>query len=1169
MEEQNADPLIGRLISDRYRIRSALGEGAMGAVYLADHIWLERGVAVKVVRSDVPVSARALRRLHREARAIARIRHPNVVSVFDYGETEERWPFLVMEHVEGTTATRYFRRNSGARDVLFAAEAMLAGLGAAHTRGVLHRDLKPANMVVRGGDPAQLVLLDFGIAAVFGEERDRDHHVPATADGAERLTHAGTVVGTPLYMSPEQAMGEEATPLSDLYSVGVVLYEWVSGETPFTGGVTDVLRAQAWAPLPPLIGRPGFELSRRFHDAIVRALEKEPGARWPSAAVFREEVRRCIDELMAPSDESLPSAAISVLARPAGRAAVAATLPEEGGQTPMWGAPSREPAFVGRGAEQDRLMESLRAGTASGGGATLVRGEAGIGKSRLAQRVLERMADAGGHVIVSVRCEAGGRYWLEPVRAGLVDLLDGGRVGAGRALVEAGQLPGGAPLPMSEGERRELAQWLWPAGEPALGDAQRLLGVAELCLRALAARRPVLWWFDDLHEADSGTLQWIERFASGWRVRPCRVAFLLCRDDAPATSAPAARTERTAAFDRLLRHEGEGLNSVELPRMAHADLGALLAGIAPFDAEVVRRLCAWSTGLPLLAVQIARHLHASGRLVPGPEGLRPAGGDDLRGAVPSSLEALLQAERELAIGGAPDSALALRVLEAGAILGDSWDVAAVAAVLAATGQAPGGGDLDACLDHFVAVGILAEPAGASLDRLAWDPALHRDALLAPLQGTRRGRRLGRAAADALLQDGTLRGPARDRALAELYLIAGDRPAAAPFALRAGRHALYSGEIAEAERLLKVAEAPGQPTADRAWARILLGQTELRSGDGKRAAEWFRLALDGAEAPEIVAEAWLGIGWSHMHDGAPAQALPALQQARAALVGLPELPVALVSRILRAHAGAAADVAHAEIPTVDVAAFQASATTVEERVEVAKTLGILADLDGDVKTSVRCFSEALELVRDQGLRGDQVIVLCDLGRMLRRAGEDQAAAGRLREALDLARELGLFAPEAEAHNELGELARRAGDWAAAGHHYALSEERWELAGSDLGRIAALNRAVVSAESGAPAVGKATLDRVRSGPRGLPSYLDAAWSFIAALCAAAAAQVDASQRLVDAAIDAEAELQGAHDDAIDLLERIAVHHERHGHRVAAATAREQAESFRTNQRARRRA
>lgn len=1155
---QADDPLIGRVIAERYLIRSAVGEGAMGSVYLADHIWLERPVAVKVVRSDVPVSARALRRLHREARAVARIRHPNVVGVFDYGETEERWPYLIMEFVEGQTASRFFRRCEDLRAILLAADGMLAGLGAAHACGVLHRDLKPANMLVRGGDPSQLVLLDFGIAAMMGEAREREPG-PAPTGGQERLTHAGTVVGTPLYMSPEQAMGQEATPLSDIYSAGVVLYEWVSGETPFAGDVTEVLRAQAWSPPPPLVGRPGLPLTREVHDLIARALAKAPADRWEGAQAMRDEVGRCLRLLDVPSAESLPSGAVSALSVAISADSVpplSDTLPSE--SIPRWAGSGREPPFVGRHDSLERIVRRV-ADAAQGAGAVLVvRGEPGLGKSRLVRQAVEIASSRVRALVAGAPCQAATRDALEPLRQLLMQLLDGGREGSGYFALESAVLPGGEPLLLAEPERRDLLAWLWPTDVSARPSPARRAELWEQCARVLSMRRPLLLWLDDVQDADAGTLAALERMAASAMARRLPIGLLVVWEERPGEE----RTDSTALLDKLGRFEGESVLTLTPGRLSPAETGALLAGLAPFHPELSRAIAAWSAGLPLLAVQIARHLLSSDRLVTSAEGLLPAGGVDLRGEVPTSLEAGLRAERDAAVRTAPHPEHASRILEGAALLGDSWDVDALAAVLSATGGPIDPDALETALDHLVGVGLFSEPRGGGLDRLAWDPALHRDALLRGLVHTRKGRRLGRAAADALLQTARLAPAARSRAVAELLLIAGDRETAAIHALAAGRFALLAGDIAEGERLLRVAEAPGNAQDVRGEARVLLGQAESRSGDPRRAADWFRRALEGPLRPELRGEAWLGVGQTLLSLGEPAAALPALQEARSAIVEA-GAPVALLSRTIRAMAAAAADVPGAPMPVVDEDALLAAADSAETRAEVGKTLGVLADLQGRPKEAAQWFSRALEPLRTHGLRADQVLVLSDLGRMLRRCGEDAAAAGCLLEALELARDLGLVAAEAEAHNELGELARKAADWPAAALHYGRAEERWTLVRSDLALIATLNRAIVAAEAGAAAEARGALQGALDRERGLPPYLHAAWSWIDALVHAAAGSVDPCLAAVQRAAAAEDELRGAHDDAIDLLQRIAAHLERRGEAGAAGEVAALADRYRRQQ------
>jgi eukaryotic-like serine/threonine-protein kinase len=221
-------PVTSNLKSDRYVVRARLGAGGMGEVFLADDTQLGRRVALKFLKLEAEADPLARRRLLREARAAATLDHPHICSVYEVGEADGRH-FIAMQYVEGETLdTRIGRAPLDLQDVLAIAAQIVDALSEAHAHGILHRDIKPANIMVTARGDAKV--MDFGLA--------KQDPADAESSGAETvsgLSHRGEVIGTAAYMSPEQARGEPLDPRSDLFSVGVLLYEMVSGQRPFQG----------------------------------------------------------------------------------------------------------------------------------------------------------------------------------------------------------------------------------------------------------------------------------------------------------------------------------------------------------------------------------------------------------------------------------------------------------------------------------------------------------------------------------------------------------------------------------------------------------------------------------------------------------------------------------------------------------------------------------------------------------------------------------------------------------------------------------------------------------------------------------------------------------------------------------------------------------------------
>ncbi|MFP4596900.1 MAG: serine/threonine-protein kinase [Persicimonas sp.] len=271
--------LSGQLLSGRYQVRECLGEGAMGAVYRAEHTLMKKTVALKVMRPQIGERDELVERFRREAQAAANIEHPNVCSASDFGETDDGMLFLVMEYLEGRTLEEAIEeqgRLGVERTVRLALQAC-AALSRAHELGVVHRDLKPENimLVERDDDEDFVKILDFGVA-----------HVRLTDDHQEeQLTKAGTVWGTPAYMSPEQATGTEIDGRSDLYSLGVILYEMLTGQPPFADDNPARVMAMhlTEVPRPPSKLAPQAHIPPGLDKLVMQLLEKAPEDRPASA----------------------------------------------------------------------------------------------------------------------------------------------------------------------------------------------------------------------------------------------------------------------------------------------------------------------------------------------------------------------------------------------------------------------------------------------------------------------------------------------------------------------------------------------------------------------------------------------------------------------------------------------------------------------------------------------------------------------------------------------------------------------------------------------------------------------------------------------------------------------------------------------------------------------
>jgi serine/threonine-protein kinase len=258
-------PAVPRVVDNKYRIEQLLGRGGMGAVYRARDMRLDRLVALKVVRAELLGDPEARLRFRREAQIVARLQHPSIVSVFDYGTFADGGAYLVMELVPGEDLRRVLQREGRLepRRALPILSAVCAAIEAAHRDGVLHRDLKPENILLPGGAVAAKVL-DFGVAKVMSDRGGQ-----SIGDTATLVTSAGMIVGTPAYMAPEQFHGAAPDARTDVFSLGVIAYEMLSGELPFgRGSLAEVVLAQARGVRPMADGPVPASLDRAVRTAL-------------------------------------------------------------------------------------------------------------------------------------------------------------------------------------------------------------------------------------------------------------------------------------------------------------------------------------------------------------------------------------------------------------------------------------------------------------------------------------------------------------------------------------------------------------------------------------------------------------------------------------------------------------------------------------------------------------------------------------------------------------------------------------------------------------------------------------------------------------------------------------------------------------------------------------
>jgi serine/threonine-protein kinase len=330
-EEQAPDPLVGTTLDARYRVLRVIGEGGMGVVYEAQHVLIEKHVALKVLRDTFTSRPDVVERFRQEAKSVSRIGHPNIVDVSDFGETPSGQSYIVMEMLFGEDLADVLSRERvlpPSRAVRIVYQVARA-LHATHKKEIVHRDLKPENiyLIERDGVTDIVKVVDFGVAKM--------NDASATSTG-RKLTRTGMIFGTPEYMSPEQALGRPFDHRVDIYALGAILFELLTGRVPFTGeNFMEILAHHGHTPLPAMSSvNAAINISPALEAVVLRALSKEPGCRYQSMGELAEALRATPEmpalehgELTGPQplDPQPSAAAIAAPARTRARSSLAPT----------------------------------------------------------------------------------------------------------------------------------------------------------------------------------------------------------------------------------------------------------------------------------------------------------------------------------------------------------------------------------------------------------------------------------------------------------------------------------------------------------------------------------------------------------------------------------------------------------------------------------------------------------------------------------------------------------------------------------------------------------------------------------------------------------------------------------------------------------------------------
>jgi len=974
----------------RYIASRRLGMGAFGEVFLARDPDLAREVAIKVVHGD-QIGRASLEMLLREARAVAAVTHPGLVTVFDVG-TEAELAWVVMEFVPGETLRHRLDRGPLPMPEVVRLGGVLCGaLAVAHSQGVIHRDIKPANILLTPqGDPK---LADFGMAR---------------SPGDRTISDPGGMVGTLQYMSPEQAMGEDIDGRADLFSLGVVLYEMLTGVHPFLRG-SEAATLYAVLHEPPLPPHPdGPSLDPRTQAFFRRVLAKEASERHPDAIAMVEDLSFLIEPEGTPAPE------------------VASLAPRDA---------RFESRMVGRDPEYQRLCGRLERVRAGEGGAVLLVGEAGIGKTRLLTE-LSRAAEEQNIKVLRGRSLFEGGPAYHPWHQVLTQAFNGTPRGATEGFESFLKTH-----PEFSGSRAASLRRLLHLGAdaaPDLSGPDQIWEAAVAALQALASHRSLLVVLDDLHWADPSSLQ-LFRFAAT-HARGQR--WLLIGAYRPEEAEGEAVQASVGEVTRLMGRE-EGVESVQLGRLDQAATAAMVDELleehitgTPLEGRIFEE----TEGNPLFILEVAKLASTTGGRLE--DMAIPARVVDV---VEHRLDRLTEQERD--------------GLEVAAVEGEYFHVAPIAAVLELT-------RLKALklLQGLERRHRIVRPAE---HRFRFDHGKIREVILSRIAPPLRREYHG-VVAGCLLEEPS---EVASAILAHHFTESGDPVAALPYRRKAGAEArsVFANEEAVHHLSMALATLETQPVGDamereRAEIRIDMAEIHLLTGDFATAASLFEQVARGVPAPgseRLRARALLGEAECEFalarYDGASRK----LDEARSAAEALQDKPLLSLIHVQIARVYTR----RGEYEEALEACARSEALALELGDERHQVLSVLES--GDVCLRRGAFDEArghassaLEIAERAGDLGGQARALSALATVARQSGDFPGALGYLERSGTLSRRMGDPQGEARALANQGNVHLHRGEWGNARRCYQPALRSFRALGARHAEAVVLNNMSVT-------------------------------------------------------------------------------------------------------------
>ncbi|RAL20288.1 hypothetical protein DL240_18080 [Lujinxingia litoralis] len=821
----------GTEVAGRFVVAERIGEGGMGAVYRALQTSLDREVALKVLHSDAAFTPRARRRFGREARAVARLNHPHIASVFDFGtDNDDQTLWLAMELVDGQGMSPLKRESIDILRIVSLSDQILSALSAAHARGIIHRDLKPSNILITRDDAGREIikLVDFGLAATRSGDESGLGLAGAPGGLDEDDSEAGAsgkrvILGTPRYMAPELFRRQPVEPRVDLYALGVLLFEIFAGVPPYPGDdPREVMRGHLRAPIPRLRSRDG-DLPAELERTIYKLLAKNPAERFQNAAEVREALQGVINEFSyVPWMVTGPRLGDPGLGAHPGNLSHTGFLSGYGGQTIppshlFAGDTSRhgpggvpQAPLVGRERERRLIERQVRQTVSVGqGGVLFLEGEAGIGKSRLLDWARVRIEEAGV-MRVAGGSHARGNASFCGMRQVLQTLLQTTDV-ASESLPEhlAARL---GPWGFSAEEADLCLQLMSPGGdraifeEPDSGERrlsvqERVFAMIERVLREAGKEKPWLIVLEDLHFSGDETFAFLQHLAVGMHLDPMPVLIVATLRTEEVDQAPEMRS----ALERLERLGPENVLRIPLKHLEGADASSLVLKIAPVDDRLAHQIAARASGNPLHITQILGYLQESSKLQWESGEWKLAPGVDIASELPEELAELMRYRLNRLAARSEDAEATRAILDRAAILGAGFDYQLLRAFLGAEDNAPWLSQLDEVLEALVQQGFLRETGKGGRDVLEFAHVVMRDVLLQEMEGRRSLRHLHRLAAAAKKTYYGKRARERAMELVDHYRHAREPSGVYAFTVKAARAAAEGADLKRAMALYRDAK----------------------------------------------------------------------------------------------------------------------------------------------------------------------------------------------------------------------------------------------------------------------------------------------------------------------------------------------------------------------------